>query len=118
MTQEARRQAAQAYGQRILEQYEKTHGTATAAALDVIAMLEELEVLYLEAAGDLAASGLREPYNVTRYNKGTRENKAFGPLIKIQTQKARLLRELRLLPGSRKGAEPEGEADVSDLDDY
>ena len=112
-------EAAMAFGTAIREQYRRTHGEVTAAAEELIEMLCQLDVLHREAVKDLEAMGLREPYNVTKYNKGTRENKALGPLLKIQTQKARLLRELRLLPGSRKGADREDE-DVEDdeLDHY
>ena len=111
-------ETARAYMEQLTAQYREDHGDVTPAAADLIAMLGHLEELYQEAVRDLESHGLREPYNVTKYNKGTRENKAFGPLLKIQTQKARLLRELRLLPGSRKTAGPEDEADVNDLDDY
>lgn len=114
----AARTEALAYGERLRGLYTRTHGEVTPAAEDLIGMLVDLETLYLEAKADLDAQGLREPYNVTKYNKGTRENKAFAPLLKIQTQKARLLRELRLLPGSRKCTEPEEEDEIDELDDY
>lgn len=116
---EALAQEAAAFGEQVKAQFGAIHGEVTAAALDVIAMLVDLQTLYLEARGDLQKQGLRESYNVSNYKKGTRENKALAPLLKLQTQKARLLRELRLLPGSRKAAAPDEDGDAAnELDDY
>lgn len=117
MNEDYQAQAAD-YGKALCEQFELSHGPITPAAQGVIDKVCYLEQLYLEAKASTDKQGLREPYNVSRYQKGSRENKSFPQLLKIQSQQAKLLRELRLLPGSRKAAPEETEDPDDELDDY
>lgn len=105
---------------RLVRQYEAEHGEVTDAALLLIDEAAYLEVLLEEARSGLTEGGLRESYPVSTYRNGSRENRNLGMLLKLQSQQAKLLRELRLLPGGRKGKAdgPEGDEPDDDISDY
>ena len=105
---------------RLIKQYEAAHGEVTDAARLLLDKAAYLELLADEAERELNERGLRESYPISTYRNGSRENKSLGMLLKIQTQQARLLRELRLLPGGRKAAADEADDDEpsDDIGDY
>ena len=105
---------------RLIKQYEAAHGEVTDAARLLLDKAAYLELLADEAERELNERGLRESYPISTYRNGSRENKSLGMLLKIQTQQARLLRELRLLPGGRKSAADEADDDEpsDDIGDY
>lgn len=105
---------------RLIKQYEGIHGEVTDAARLLLDKAAYLELLADEAERELNERGLRESYPISTYRNGSRENKSLGMLLKIQTQQARLLRELRLLPGGRKSAADEADDDEpsDDIGDY
>ena len=105
---------------RLLRQYEAAHGEVTDAARLLLDKAAYLELLADEAERELNERGLRESYPISTYRNGSRENKSLGMLLKIQTQQAKLLRELRLLPGGRKSAADEADDDEpsDDIGDY
>ena len=105
---------------RLVKQYEGIHGEVTDAARLLLDKAAYLELLADEAERELNERGLRESYPISTYRNGSRENKSLGMLLKIQTQQAKLLRELRLLPGGRKAATDEADDDEpsDDIGDY
>ena len=95
--------------ERLVKQYEGIHGEVTDAARLLLDKAAYLDLLADEAGRDLNDRGLRESYAISTYRNGSRENKSLEMLLKIQTQQAKLLRELRLLPGGRKSAADEAD---------
>lgn len=106
------------YLQMLTEAYEIKHGRLPdAAAQSVLEKAAYLETLIVQANESLDAKGLREEYPFSSRKSGTRENKALGQYLKLTAQQTKLLRELRLLPGSRAARSADDEPD-NDLDDY
>ena len=95
--------------ERLVKQYEGIHGEVTDAARLLLDKAAYLDLLADEAGRELNDRGLRESYAISTYRTGSRENKSLEMLLKIQTQQAKLLRELRLLPGGRKSAADEAD---------
>ena len=95
--------------ERLVKQYEGIHGEVTDAARLLLDKAAYLDLLADEAGRELNDRGLRESYAISTYRNGSRENKSLEMLLKIQTQQAKLLRELRLLPGGRKSAADEAD---------
>lgn len=102
---------------RLRQQYEEAHGPVTAASDGLLEKAAYLEGLHDLAVKELAGKGLREKYMVSSFATGTRENKALGQLMKIQTQQTRLLKELKLLPGARASKEAQDD-EPEDINDY
>jgi hypothetical protein len=102
---------------KLREQFEAVHGEMTAAAEGLLQKAAYLEGLHQLAVQELTGKGLREKYMVSSFTAGTRENKALGQLIKIQTQQARLLKELKLLPDTPRNAKAK-EDEPEDINDY
>lgn len=106
--------------ERLVKQFEQTHGEVSDAARLLLEEAAYLEVIAGEAKAGIAELGLRESYAISTYRNGSRENKNLGMLLKIQSQQAKLLRELRLLPGGRKAAPEDADDDepADDIGDY
>lgn len=103
--------------ERLLLQYETAHGPVTEAAEGLLLKIAYLELLHDQAITDLGY-GLREKYMVSSFTSGTRENKALGQLMKIQTQQTRLLKELKMLPGAKATGHGSQDDELDDIDDY
>ncbi len=113
------------YYDRIVAQFEATHGALTEAAKGMIERAARLELLAAKASGDLDAKGLKETVRNGR-QAFLRENKSLGQYLKIIGQQTSLLQALKLLPGRRSGSssgddddeDEEGGDGKSELDDY
>lgn len=103
---------------RLCEQFTQAHGEVSPAADALILKAAYLEGLHDDAVAALNKDGLREKYPVSNYRTGTRENKALGMLLKIEGQQAKLLRDLKLLPGARGAPKEEPEDEADDIDNY
>ena len=103
---------------KLIAQYNEKHGEVTDAAMLLIEKAAYLEALHEEAQGRLESKGLQEKYAVSTYRSGERENKSLGQMLKIEAAQAKLLRELKLLPGNRATASEEVDDGDDDIDNY
>jgi len=98
-------------------QFEAAQGPVTEAADSLLLKYAYLEALHSLAVKEINGKGLREKYMVSSWTSGTRENKALGQMMKIQTQQTRLLKELKMLPTARAQKEDRDDAE-DDIDNY